>query len=131
MAFLAPALCAGSYGLHKVPEDLESETGSLLIHRPFALMHSCPQFCLPRPDSHGRVHHDYGYGTVRCGALHTPRHSSSASTSGQIQMTIQERGFLLGLTAWNTQLQPTANKHDNPAFNARFSLPNARLAIWP
>lgn len=50
MAVLAFALRVGSYGLHKVPEDLKSETGSLLIHRPLALMHHCPQFCLPRPD---------------------------------------------------------------------------------
>lgn len=36
MLALAPR--AGSYGLHKSPEGSNSETGLLLIHRPFHLM---------------------------------------------------------------------------------------------
>lgn len=69
MASLALALCAGSCGLHNLPEDLKSETGLLLIHRPFAPMPSCAQFSLPTPERHERVHYGYGYGTVRCGAV--------------------------------------------------------------
>lgn len=68
MASLALALCARPYGLHKLPEHLKSETGLLLIHRPFAPMPSCPQFSLPTPGTHDRVHYGYGYGAVRCGA---------------------------------------------------------------
>lgn len=130
MASLALALCAGSYGLHKLPEHLKSETGLLLIHRPFAPMPCCPQFSLPTPDTHGRAHYGYGYGAVRCGAVRcvAPRHSSSASRGGQIQEpTTHEGGFCARAYCME---HPTANKHDSPALTARFSLPNARVAIW-
>lgn len=110
MASLALALCAGSYGLHKLPEHLESETGLLLIHRPFAPMPSCPQLSLPTPDTHERVHYGYGYGCgavrrERCGALHLGTRHLQAQVGRFNSQPPTKEDSVLGLTAWNTQLQ--------------------------
>lgn len=107
MVSLALALYAGSYGLHKLPEDLNDEDGLLLIHRSFALTHSFLQF-----SSRGPI------GLVGHIAVRTVRYTrlSPASGSGQVQ-----QGRRIFARAYCVE-HPTANKHDSPASTARFSI---------